>query len=312
MCIFRAENDDALGIGGWWFVAILNLGSLNVDRVFAVDHIVAPGETIAGRSPRVFAGGKGANQSVALARAGVEVAHAGKIGPDGQWLLEKLARENVGTRWVRVGSRPSGQAMIQVTGDGQNAIVVIGGANYEITPEEVDESLASFSADDWLLVQNETSAVEHAIRAAKGRGMRVALNPAPFDGRVEQYPLEQLDLLCVNQSEGAAMTGQTSPQAIRAALAARLPDCEIVLTLGPAGAIGHGPDGPMRSDARRVAAVDTTAAGDTFLGYYLAARTGGLDSRASLERACRAAALCVTRPGAMDSIPRLEEVLAFR
>jgi ribokinase len=292
-------------------MAILNLGSLNIDRVFEVDHIVAPGETIGSRSLCVFAGGKGANQSVALARAGVEVAHAGKIGPDGQWLLEKLARENVDTRWVRVGSGPSGQAMIQVAGDGQNAIVVIGGANYEITPQEVDESLASFCADDWLLVQNETSAVEHAIRAAKQRGMRVALNPAPFDSRVEQYPLEQLDLLCVNQSEGAAMTGQTAPQAIRTALAARLRGCEIVLTLGPAGVIGHGPDGPMRSDACRVIAVDTTAAGDTFLGYYLAGRTGGLGSHESLERACRAAALCVTRPGAMDSIPRLDEVLAF-
>jgi ribokinase len=291
--------------------AILNLGSLNIDRVVRVGRIARPGETIAGESLAVFAGGKGANQSVALARAGAQVAHLGKIGEDGQWLLEKLSREQIDIHWVRVGSGPTGQAMIQVDDAGQNAIVLVGGANLEITPEEVDAAVQSFSTGSWLLTQNETSAVEHAIRSAKQHGLRVAFNPAPFDRRALQVPLESVDLLCLNETEGAAMTGEDSAAAILPALGERLPGCEIVLTLGAAGASYRGPEGEIHVPACQVAAVDTTAAGDTFLGYYLACRSRGLEVRDSLQQASRAAALCVTRRGAMDSIPRSDEVSRF-
>jgi ribokinase len=292
-------------------MAILNFGSLNVDRVFRVPRIVRPGETIASSSLGVFAGGKGANQSVALARAGAKVAHAGKIGSDGAWLLKKLAGEGIDTRWVRRGTGPTGQATIQVDDAGQNAIVLVGGANHEITPDEIDETLASCAAGSWLLVQNETSAVDHAVRRARERGLRVAFNPAPFDDRVARYPLKLVDLLCLNEIEGAAMSGQSEPDAIVAELAARLPDCEIVLTLGVAGVMRDGPGGRISLDAFSVNAIDATAAGDTFIGYYLAGLNRGLSTRESLDLARRAAALCVTRPGAMDSIPRLDEVLAF-
>jgi ribokinase len=291
--------------------AILNLGSLNIDRVVRVCHIARPGETIAGESLAIFAGGKGANQSVALARAGARVLHLGKIGDDGQWLLDKLSREQIDTRWVRVGSGPTGQAMIQVDDAGQNAIVLVAGANHEITPEEVDAAVSGFSDGSWLLTQNETSAVAHAIRSATQHGLRVAFNPAPFDRRVFEYPLESVDLLCLNESEGAAMTGADSAGAILSALGERLPGCEIVLTLGSVGASYRGPQGEIHVPACQVAAVDTTAAGDTFLGYYLACRSRGLEVRDSLQQATRAAALCVTRPGAMDSIPRSDEVSRF-
>jgi ribokinase len=291
---------------------ILNFGSLNIDRVLRVGHVVRPGETIASTSLSVFAGGKGANQSVALARAGAEVAHAGKVGADGGWLVERLNREKVDTRWVRVGPGATGQAMIQVDDAGQNAIVLLAGANHDIDPREIDEALAAFGPESWLLVQNETSAVGHAIQTAKRRGMRVALNPAPFDDRVVGYPLDQLDLLCLNESEAAAMAGLGSPEQIVAALAAQSPKCEILLTLGAAGSLYCGTGGPIRVPALDVKAIDTTAAGDTFLGYFLAARCRELGPAESLELATRAAALCVTRAGAMDSIPRLDEVLAFR
>jgi ribokinase len=287
---------------------IFNLGSLNIDRVFRVPHIVRPGETIASMSTAVFAGGKGANQSVALARAGAQVAHVGKVGADGRWLLEKLARENVDTRFIRVADGPTGQALIQVDDAGQNAIVLLNGANAQITPEEVDKALAGASADDWLLAQNETSAVAHAIWRAKEGGRRVAFNPAPFDRHVLDYPLEDVDLLCINEVEGAGMTGQHVPQRIVEALAAQLPGCEILLTLGPAGAIHHQGHHSQSVDACAVEAVDTTAAGDTFFGYYLAARTAGSAPRECLDLACRAAALCIARPGAMDSIPYRAEV----
>jgi ribokinase len=292
-------------------MTILNLGSLNIDRVFRVPRIVVPGETIASRSLQVFAGGKGANQSVALAHTGAEVIHAGKIGPDGHWLLDKLRQCGVDTRAVIVGDSPTGQAIIQVDDAGQNAIVVLGGANEEITSDDVDRALDACPQATWLLVQNETSAIIHAIVRAKERGLNVALNPAPMDDLVRRYPLELVDLLCVNQTEAAALSGKTGIEAIVGSLSAAWPRCEIVVTLGADGAIHSGPQGRVRSAGRRVTPVDTTAAGDTFLGYYLASRSREVAIAESLDTACRAAALCVTRAGALDSIPTMDEVVEF-
>lgn len=292
-------------------MAILNLGSLNIDRVFRVPRIVDPGETIASHSVEIFAGGKGANQSVALAHAGAKVIHAGKIGPDGRWLLDKLRQCGVDTSAVIESDSPTGQAIIQVDDAGQNAIIVLGGANAEITDDDVDRALDNCPQATWLLVQNETSAVGHAIRSAKERGLRVALNPAPMNDRVRQYPLELVDLLCVNQTEAAALSGKTGVEAMIEALIATWPRSEIVVTLGAEGAIHAGPRGRVPFSGRRVTAVDTTAAGDTFLGYYLANRSREISIAESLDIACRAAALCVTRPGALDSIPHRDEVAAF-
>jgi ribokinase len=287
---------------------ILNLGSLNIDRVFRVPHIVRHGETIGSTSFDLVAGGKGANQSVALARAGGQVLHAGKVGPDGAWLVEKLAGEGIDTRWIRIGSAPTGQAVIQVDQRGENAIVLYPGANREITCKEVDEALDTVPPGTWLLVQNETSGVAHAICSARHRGLPVAFNPAPCDGDVLQDAWEQVDLLCVNEREGAALARDADPAQIIDTLSARAPQCEIVLTLGAEGVWYRYGRTDIRLPAVHVSAVDTTAAGDTFLGYYLAFRVQGRAPRECLEAATRAAALCVTRPGALDSIPRRGEV----
>ncbi len=292
-------------------MTILNLGSLNIDRVFRVPRIVSPGETIASRSLQAFAGGKGANQSVALARAGAEVIHAGKIGPDGRWLLDKLRQCGVDASAVIESDSLTGQAIIQVDDAGQNAIVILAGANAELTSGDVDRAFDTFPQVTWLLVQNETSAVGHAIASAKQRGLRVAFNPAPMHDRVRLYPLELVDLLCVNQTEAAALSRKTQIDDIIESLAATWPHCEIVVTLGADGAIQAGPQGREHSEGRRVTPVDTTAAGDTFLGYYLASRSREISIAESLDIACRAAALCVTRPGALDSIPRHDEVAEF-
>lgn len=291
---------------------IVNVGSLNVDRVFRVDHIARPGETIAARSIALFAGGKGANQSVALARAEAKVMHVGRVGADGRWLVDALAREGVDTRHIATGGALTGEAVIQVDDAGENAIVVSGGANQQLTCDDIANALESTPADAWLLVQNETSGVADAIRLAHQRGMRVAVNPAPLDDRVREYPLELAHLICVNRTEGAALSGEESPAAIMAALANRLPECEIVLTLGPTGAWYRSEGGELHEPAPLVDVVDTTAAGDTFLGYFLAGRAAGMDRRECLHRACRAAAICVTRPGAVGSIPSAEEVARLR
>ncbi len=288
--------------------AIYNLGSLNIDRVFRVEHIARPGETIAARSVATFAGGKGANQSVALARAGAHVLHVGCVGDDGRHLVERLAAEGVDTRFVRITAELTGQAIIQVDDSGENAIVLSAGANDHVTLEDVDRALADAPAGSWLVVQNETSAVAHAIKAAHARGMRIALNPAPLDDRAREYPLELVHLLCVNETESAGLIGpasavRNSPQQALAALRERTRG-NVLLTMGAAGAWLDGPDGTWRQDASRVTnVIDTTAAGDTFLGYFLAALAAGRGPKECLQRACRAAAKCVTRPGAMDAIP---------
>ncbi len=287
---------------------IFNLGSLNIDRVLRVERLVRPGETIAARSLQLFAGGKGANQSVALARAGADVAHLGAVGADGRWLVDLLAAEGVDTRFIKIADEASGEAIIQVDDAGQNSIVLWPGANATVSPQWIDQALDHGQADDWLLVQNETSGVAHAMRAAHRRGMRMALNPAPLTASLREYPLELAHLLCVNEIEGAALAGQSEPEEILAALHARLPGCECVLTLGSAGARYRCGDVELHAPARRVAAVDTTAAGDTFLGYFLAGRAAGVEAASCLDTACRAAGLCVTRAGAMTSIPRREEI----
>jgi ribokinase len=278
---------------------VYNLGSLNIDRVFRVPHIVAPGETLAARSLAVFAGGKGANQSVALARAGAHVVHIGKIGSDGLWLRDKLAAEGVDTERILIGDSPTGQAIIQVDDAGQNSILLLAGANAEITPAEIDRALADADPGSWLLVQNETSGIAHALQAASDRGLHVALNPAPFDDRVSEYPIQLVDLLCVNETEATRLRGvHRQPY----------PDCEILLTLGAAGAVLRSSQEELRVPGCAVNAVDSTAAGDTFLGYFLAARLRGLTATECLNLANHAAALCVTRPGAMDSIPHSAEL----
>jgi ribokinase len=279
---------------------VYNLGSLNVDRVYRVPRIVRAGETLAASSLLEFAGGKGANQSVALARAGAHVVHIGKIGADGLWLRDRLAAEGIDTRTIIVSEAPTGQAIIQVDDRGENSIVLLAGANAKVTPDEIDTALSAAQPGDWLLVQNETSGVALALLRARQKGLHVAFNPAPLDARVADYPLECVDLLCVNETEHEALTNT---------LSAELPAaCELLLSLGADGVLLKSPAGEIRLPACAVQAVDTTAAGDTLLGYYLAGLVQQLSPHDRLSQAIRAAALCVTRPGAMDSIPRLAEV----
>jgi ribokinase len=291
---------------------VLNVGSLNVDRVLRVPHLVRPGETLGSRSLQVFAGGKGANQSVALARAGAAVAHCGKVGPDGEWLIDRLAAEGIDTSFVTRSDGPTGQALIQVADDGQNTIVLVAGANQEITSQDVDSALSACSTGTLVLTQNETSQVAHVIEQAAARGLSVAFNPAPFASAVEHYPIHKVALLIVNESEGHGLTGHSAPDAIVAALRSRWPNTDVILTLGAAGVLYDGREGRMHVSALPVEVVDTTAAGDTFIGFFLAGRLSGASVRVSLEDACRAAAISVGRPGAIDSIPSRIEVRKFR
>jgi len=288
---------------------IFNFGSINIDSVYRVEHIARPGETVGSTAFFQGAGGKGFNQSVALARAGARVAHVGRFGREEGWLRDRLAAETVDVSRLLPTDLPAGQAIIQVERSGQNAILLHAGANHALTVAEVPGLFESAVAGDWFLAQNETSCVPEALAAAHARGLVVCFNPAPMHASVAGYPLEIVDWLIVNETEGAELSGADAPEAILCGLRKRAPLAHLVLTLGADGVWCEAPDGARTQvAAQRVEAVDTTAAGDAFIGYLLAARLAEMPLRAALERACRAAAVSVTRQGAADSIPHFQEI----
>lgn len=288
---------------------ILNYGSLNVDFVYQVDHIVLPGETLSGGDVQLFAGGKGANQSVAIAKAGAEVYHAGKIGSDGKWLLEKLNRYGVNTDHVRLYDGSTGHAIIQVTPQGQNSIILSGGGNRQIKQLEIDETLEAFSKGDFLVLQNEINGTENIIRSAHKKGLTICVNPAPFDRSILSWPLDLVDLLIVNEHEAAGMADfQGGFEPMLDKLTDKYSHTEIIMTLGEEGSLfGKGKE-RCKVKAELVKAIDTTAAGDTYMGYYLASRINGVSPEESMARASKASALTVSRPGAMDSVPYASEL----
>jgi ribokinase len=289
---------------------ILNIGSLNIDRVYRVEAFTAPGQTQAAAAFSEGVGGKGLNQSVALGRAGADVRHLGCTGREGGFLVDCLREAGVGVEHVRVlDDEPSGHAVIEVDASGENRIIIVAGANHQLTKDAVRTALAAVRPD-WVLLQNETNRVAETIRQAADAGARVCFNaaPAPDERLAAALPLDRLSLLVVNQQEMAMLSGEPEPGPGLAALRHRFPDLEIVLTLGREGARLDGPDGSAQVPAFRVDAVDTTGAGDTFTGYYLQARATGAGPEASLRRATVAAALSVGRAGAAASIPLLSEV----
>lgn len=290
---------------------VLVYGSVNIDIVYSVSHIVLPGETISSSSVERNAGGKGANQSAALAKAGLATYLAGRIGVDGAWILELLNSYGVDTSLVTVSDGMTGNAIIQRGSDGQNSIVLFAGVNREIAEKDIDDVLAHFTAGDILILQNEINNLDRIIRAAHEKGMYVCLNPAPLDDSVFALPLELVDLIAVNELEGAALAGISTASEyslIMDRLSARFPEKEILLTCGKHGAYYCQGTERIYSPVAEAEVVDTTAAGDTFIGYFIAARQAGLPVAESLAIASRASAITVSRKGAMDSVPVRGEV----
>ena len=289
---------------------ILNFGSVNIDHVYSVPHFVRPGETLASADYKVFSGGKGFNQSTALARAGARVAHAGKIGADGAWLKDALAADGADVSLLETCGEPTGHAVIQVDESGQNCIIICGGANRAITPADAEMAVSHFGKGDTLLVQNEISSIPEIMHAAHVRGLFIAFNPAPMGPEVAGYPLDLVDLFIVNEVEAAELAGLPAGAAkdsdsVLGALRAKFPRAGILLTLGAAGSVADIGGERVAVQAKKVEAVDTTAAGDTYIGYFLAALQRGAALREAMEDATEAAAVCVTRAGAAPSIPRL-------
>jgi ribokinase len=291
---------------------ILNFGSLNIDYVYRLDAFVAPGETKAASSLSVNAGGKGLNQSIALAKAGAKVSHAGKIGAEGEFLLEALEKSGVDASLVARSKEASGHAIIQVDDEGRNCIIIYGGANRDIDDAYVDRALSGFGAGDLILLQNEIASIPRIMRKAHERGLKIAMNPSPLGPEISGYPLELIDIFIMNEIEAAGLSGQSDPERAASALLAKRPEAKILITLGGDGELYADATTKLRRPAHKVKAVDTTAAGDTFTGYFLAAIGEGMSPDDAIELASKAAAICVTRPGAAPSIPTRAEVEAAR
>ncbi len=289
---------------------VLNYGSLNIDHVYQVDTIVQPGQTIASFGVNIFPGGKGMNQSVALARAGVPVYHAGNIGADGLFMKELLENAGADCTWLRVLDMGSGSTFIQVDKNGQNCIVLNGGSNQANSREYVDEVLANFGEGDMILLQNEINCTDYIIEQAYAKGMIIVVNPSPMNQTILSCDLGKVSIFLMNEDEGMAITGKEEPADILAAMTQMYPNAQTVLTLGSKGSVYQGGGRYIEQKAFRVKAVDTTAAGDTFTGYFLAGLARGEDVALCLEEGSKASAIAVTRPGASTSIPTLDEVRA--
>jgi len=287
---------------------VLNFGSCCIDHVYCVPHFAAAGETLPCSSYQVHPGGKGLNQSIALAAAGAKVRHAGKVGEDGRWLLDLMAIKNIDVGKMKVDPGPTGHANIQVTHEGENSIVLFGGANRTITKSHIDEVLEDKQPGEFLLLQNEISCLDYLIDKAREKEMRIVFNAAPMSEDVNALPLEAIELLVINEIEGFELTTKTAPGDIIDILSSRFTSTNILLTLGAAGSIYAGKSDPIFQPAMKVQAIDTTAAGDTYVGFFLAGYSSGKSIAECLTTATNAAALCVTRTGAATSIPSLGEL----
>lgn len=287
---------------------VLNIGSLNLDYVYSVPHIVGAGETLASRDMNIYLGGKGINQSVALAKAGANVYHCGMIGKDGQVFLDACKEYGVNSDYIKTIDTKTGHAIIQIDENAQNCILIYGGANQQLTKEFIDEVIANFEKGDILLLQNEVNNIDYIVDKAYENGMTIALNPSPYNEKLEAVDMSKISIFILNEVEGAQITGVTEPDIIIEKLLKNYPSAKIVLTLGSDGSIYADKDTIVKQPIFKVEAVDTTAAGDTFTGYFLTGLMEGMEVKDILEMSAKASSIAVTRKGAIPSIPYRNEI----
>lgn len=292
---------------------ILNFGSLNIDYVYSVNHFMRPGETQASTKFEVFCGGKGLNQSIALKRSGVDVWHAGAVGEtDSALLLIALSQAGVNTDYIKKCNGSSGHAIIQKDLSGQNSILLYGGVNQSITIEYANSVLSHFDKGDFLILQNEISCIKEIIEIAHKKGLIIIFNPSPMSPAVLEYPLENVDYFLLNEVEASEMCGMNGEgEALLDKMVELYPRAHIILTLGENGVLYQYEKTRLKHGIYSVDAVDTTAAGDTFTGYFIGSIVSGNSVERALELSSKASAIAVSRPGAAPSIPTINEVLAL-
>ena len=301
---------------------VLCYGSLNIDYVYTVPHFVCEGETLGAISRDIFPGGKGLNQSIALSKAGLRVSHAGALGvDDGEILKSTLEQTGINTEHISQVSIPTGHAIIQRTLEGKNCILVSGGANQAITRSQIDQVLKDFSEGDYLVLQNEISSLPYLVDKGHGMGLKVIFNPSPINDQVFTVDLSKVDIFLINEVEAQALIAQYNllsdfnwaaiaqeSQLVLRELQSIYPHALFVLTMGGSGSAAIYQDEFASCKAFKAAVCDTTAAGDCFTGYFLAAYSEQRDLKDCLEIASAAASIAVSRPGAAPSIPWRKEV----
>jgi|TARA_B110000438_G_scaffold67833_2_gene68201 ribokinase len=285
---------------------ILNFGSINKDFVYLVDDFVQPGETISSNRHDIFLGGKGLNQSVALAHAGVSIYHAGCIDKKDSSIINELNNWSVNTENILGLEKPTGHAIIQVNKKGENSIIIHGGTNHSITSHQIDSCLKKFGIGDILVLQNEINNIEEIIDKAYKKGMKIFFNPAPFSKKILNYPLNKVHTIIFNQSEGNGLSmGVNTPKKILEIISKKYPSSNLLITLGEKGSIFKNKKNIIRTDAVQVKTIDTTAAGDTYIGYYIASFSKNQSIRNCMKIASLAASITVTKIGGAISIPKL-------
>ncbi len=294
-------------------IRVLNFGSANIDYVYNVPHFLVGGETLASTDLNVFVGGKGLNQSVALSRANCTVYHAGAVGKDdGEMLTEFLKEAGVNCDYISEKDMRSGHTIIQIDKHGQNCIMLYGGSNQAITKEDVDLVLKDFDEGDYCILQNEINQTPYLLEKAHEKGMIIVFNPSPIDDSLFEYKIENSDYLMLNEIEAAAISGiETKDSGILLeGLAKKYPHIKIILTLGEQGAVYKYKGTQIQQPIFNVPVVDTTAAGDTFTGFFIGATIMGYDPSEALKIASKASSITVGRSGAAPSIPTFDEVIS--
>ncbi len=287
---------------------IINFGSCNIDYVYQLPHFVKPGETINAEKVMRFPGGKGLNQSIAAAKGGIKIYHAGCIGKDGEFLKETLINANVDVTFLKTADVQTGHAIIQVDDKGENCIILYSGSNHMLSKEYIDDVLSNFTSDDIILLQNEINNVQYIIEAAYKKGMKIIFNPSPFHKSLTEIDLNKISILILNEIEAFEFSNRTAPEKICDYFRKNFKDLKIILTLGSRGSIYSDKYETLYCPSYSVVVKDTTSAGDTFTGYFISGMFQGMDTLQILKYASAAAALAVSKNGAASSIPFKKEV----
>ena len=291
---------------------ILDFGSMNLDHVYQVPHFSLPGESLSVTELKTGPGGKGQNQAIAMARAGAEVYMGGCLGQGGEVLKALMEANGVDTSLLWPVDEAQGHAIIQVAPDGENSILYYGGSNRCVTAAQIEATMAPFDAGDLLVLQNEIVLLSEIVEQGHAKGLKILLNPSPFDETLQTVDFGKLDWLIINELEAGFLTGSEDPEEAWAILHEKYPLLSVVITLGGAGSkafqVNDGTVTIVDQPVFPVHAVDTTGAGDTFTGYFAAGLVSGEPLQDCMKKAAMAAAISVTRPGAASSVPLREEV----
>ncbi len=287
---------------------ILNFGSCNIDFVYSVDHIVNPGETERTSTLNIFPGGKGLNQSIATARAGAKIYHAGCIGNDGGMLKKLLADNGVDVTYLKTVDAKNGHAIIQVSTEGENSIFLYPGSNEMIGTDYIDTVLENFGARDILLLQNEISNVKYLIERAYEKQMCIIFNPSPMNEKIAEIDLNMISYVLVNTGEAKAISSCDTAEESIEFFRENFPDLKVVITLGKKGCMYMDRENELYQSAYNVKVVDTTGAGDTFTGYFVAELAAGNNYADIIKLASAASSIAVSKNGAAPSIPDMAEV----